>query len=133
MVVENVLTQSGYEGKLRVIVVGVFCKYSGIAQQVSAFECLDRVQSGVKACEIFDISVQIASESDREFVCFAYLILIQEVEEPGMLIGNLFRGTEPGVHILICIVCHQCDILGIVLIERNTHLHIAVDGMVQDL
>ena len=44
-----------------------------------------------------------------------------------MLISKILGRTEVGIHILIAVISNEGNILSVLLIQRNTNLHISVD------
>ena len=50
-----------------------------------------------------------------------------------MLSGEILCRTEIRIHILVAVVCHQCNVLRVVLIQRHTYLEISVERAVEDI
>ena len=78
--------------------VGIFPEDSGIGKVgkrrfVAAFHNRDTFEPYLSA-EHLVISVESSIKSNRKFVRFIYLILIQEIGESRMLTGNIFRLSE---------------------------------------
>ncbi len=112
---------------------GVFSEYSDISEIRDTVESLRRRDAPILPGEVLIVAVENAVQPEREFVAFIDFVLIEQVEEAGMLPGEIFRGTEPRVHILVAVVGHESDVLRIVFVQRHADLEIAVYGLVEDV
>ena len=123
--VEQVTAKSGNYRHFFTKVICIFSEHSCIGKIGHALVC--NVLEHNDTAEILIVSVECSVETHCKPVRVVDHILIQEISESRMLTCKIRSLSEIGIHILIVIVCDQGDILRIVLIQRNSHLKIAVE------
>lgn len=83
--------------------------------------------------QCLDIAVEKVPEAECEVVGVIRYALVHEIEEAGVLPSEETPEAEIRVQLMPGVVGYYCDVVGIVLIQRDSHLEVAVHSLVRDI